>query len=122
MSTRSAIAAVLSTVVVDADGDQLAVTGAEQAPGTWSPGVAWPVWMSSTWLTVCVVERTWRVCVVLPAGDAATWTGVAEALLDPVRDALEKVGHVQRAEPITLTSGDPGATSPGLAFTVTTTE
>lgn len=120
MSTRQDIATVLDGLVVDVDGSDVVLAAHPQLPDAIDAYTAWPVWVSTRWLTACVSEDTWNVLVTLPAADADAWATSGSALLDPVREALSKVGGVERAEPIAIAIGDNSTTVPALAFTLTT--
>lgn len=118
--TRDDIAGALAGVTVTWDGTahQLAPTSAQ--PPALAAWQAWPDWQSAQWLTACVVERTWQVFVILPTADAQTWTSATDAVLNAVRAALLKVGHVSRAEPIALVAAEQSMTMPAVAFTLLT--
>src|SRR5690349_22449238 len=102
MITREAIAAALSTVTVDWDGASYTLDGHSTRPAALAVWQAFPDWVSATWRTRCVVERTWSVYVILPAADPDAWASATDAALNAVRDALVPIGAVIRAEPVSL--------------------
>ena len=118
MSTRAEVVTVLDglQVVLD-DSSTVSLTASESTPDSLQPFSAWTVWVSTTWRTRCVDESTWQVLVTLSGGAPDAWV-VGDQLLGPIRDALSKVGGVQRAEPVVIPSGDGGAAVPALAFTL----
>jgi hypothetical protein len=122
MSTRQDIATVLDGLTVDPGdgGEPIVLAAYPQLPDSIGPYTAWPVWASTAWLTRCVSEDTWQVLVALPASSSDAWADSGDLLLDPVRDALSKVGGVTRAEPVALAVGDQSQTVPALAFTLDT--
>ena len=123
MSTiRDDIAAALSSVEVAWDNDLVPITGfpAEVEPASWQAWVGWPAWRDTRWLNACVAEDRWYVLVVVPSGDALTFSAAMEAVKDPVRDALLKVGHVELAEASALVASDNTATVPAVRYSLTT--
>lgn len=120
MSTRDDIAAALSTVIIDYDNDVHQLNGQPVRPASLALWQAFPDWQSATWLTACVVERTWNVYVILPAADPRSWAEATDDAIPAVRDALIKIGNVSRVEPIALVSSEQGVTMPALNFTLTT--
>jgi hypothetical protein len=94
----------------------------EVEPQTYSAMQAWPVWVETRWLTRCTVEHDWHVFVLLPGGDPEAWFDAAAELLQPVREALEVVGHVLRAEPVALAAQNITNTMPALRYVITTAE
>lgn len=116
MSMREKIAAALAGVTY-ADHP---LDAHEVEPRTLSALQAWPVWVNTRWLTACTWSVEWAVVVMLPAADTDAWTEAAEDLIQPVRDALEAVGHVDLAEAMTVQANDIGQNVPALRFTLTT--
>jgi hypothetical protein len=120
MTTRAEIAAALDGVTVQHDGHAAELTGTPAQPAALAVWQAWPDWQSATWMSMCVIERTWLVYVILPAADATAWTEAADAVLEPVRAALTGVGSVSRVEPIALVAADQAVTMPAVSFTLHT--
>jgi hypothetical protein len=118
MSTRDDIATVLDGLPVELDGEPHTVDAYPALPASIQPFTSWPVWQSSSWLTACVIAEEWRVFVTLPAGTSDAWADTGDALIGPVRDALLKVGAVQRVEPVALAVGDQTQTVPALVFSL----
>lgn len=118
--TRADLAAALTGVTATYGGAPVTLTGYAYQPPSLAMWQAWPDWQAATWLTGCLIERTWQIFVILPAPDAAGWTEATDAILNAVRDALIPLGQVQRAEPIALVAADQGTTMPAVAFTVLT--
>jgi hypothetical protein len=118
MSTRDDIATVLDGLPVDLDGEAHTIDAYPALPSTIQPFTAWPVWQSSSWRSACIVEEGWRVIIVLPASSSDAWADTGDALIEPARDVLSKVGAVLRVEPIALAIGDNVQTVPALAFTL----
>jgi hypothetical protein len=117
MSTRDDIAAALNAAGVGVDGKP-------GRPDTLQPFNGWPQWVRDVPLTMCGVERTWWVLIILPAGTPSTTEQVAEEIRDPVLRELLNVGDVQSVEPINLTAQpdqSPQAV-PALRFTLITSE
>lgn len=119
MTAREAICKALSTVEVMVDGVARTLVAEQFPPDTISAWHAWPDWTASTWITSRFETRTWQVVVVLPAASPATFTAAAEALIQPVRDALEAVAHVERCAPTSVSTGN-SATHPALYFELAT--
>jgi hypothetical protein len=117
---RNKIADALSTVSILYDGAMHQLDGHPVRPASLALWQAFPDWQESTWLTRCVIERTWAVYVILPASDPQSWAEATDAALDPVRDALSPLGQVQRCTPIALVSADQAVTMPALNFTLIT--
>jgi hypothetical protein len=120
MTTRDDIAAALSRVVVDWNGEQHALDGQPVRPAALAVWQAFPDWRSAVWLTSCVIERIWQVYVILPAGDPEAWATATDAALDSIRTGLLGLGAVTRVEPVALVAADQGLTMPALNFTLTT--
>jgi hypothetical protein len=117
MSTRDDIAAALNAAAVGVDGKP-------GRPDTLQPMSGWPQWVRDVPLTMCAVERTWWVVVVLPAGTPATTEAAADDIRIPLWEQLNDVGNVQSIEPINLTSqpdSNPQSV-PALRFTLVTSE
>lgn len=122
MTTRAEIADAMSVPVSGLDGQLVIVDGQPTMPATYAAWQGWPQWQSAEWLNRCVMRTTWQVLLVLPAGNPAAWAEATDNVLTPVRDGLETVGHVVRAEPVALASGDlQTQTLPALQFTLETT-
>lgn len=119
--TRHDIAAAMTGVTVTWSGQDYELTGTPAQPAALAVWQAWPDWQAAEWLTRCVMQRTWQVFVILPAGDADAWTGAADSAMENVRAALIPLGQVTRAEPIALVAGNQALTMPALAFTLLTT-
>lgn len=123
MSTgiREAIAGTLAGLSVEGITPPGGLDGQATQPTTLATWQTWPVWIGTTWATACALDHEWHVLVTLPAGDARTWNPAADALLAPVRDALEaRLGHITRVEPVTVTAGDASTSMPALRFYLTT--
>lgn len=119
MSTRDDVKTVLDGLFIPLTPEGMAAIHATRSlPPTIEPWAAWPVWVSTTWRTVAIADETWTVIVALPAADADTWAASGDDALEPVREALMKVGGVMRAEPIALAVGDNAATVPAIAYTL----
>jgi hypothetical protein len=118
-TTADDLAAAVSVPVLGLDGGEVVIDGQRSQPGTFAAWQSWPTWQSAEWMSRCVIVTTWQVLLVLPAGDPAAWGDASQSVLNPVRDGLETVGHVIRAEPVTLASGQlESQTIPALQFTV----
>lgn len=116
-SIRERIAAAVAGIEIP--GGHL--DGQPNEPVTIAMWAAWPIWTGTEWITRCGLEHTWHVIVILPPGDARTWNPAADRLLNPIRDALEaQLGHVTRAEPVTVAAGDASTVMPALRFHLTT--
>jgi hypothetical protein len=107
VSNRADIAAALTTVRVEWHGEEIALHPHEYNAYTHAPPApfaAWPEWQADD-----VVNSVWWVIVILPAGDAEPRNSsvpnaaALDAVRWPVRAALEKLGRVSRAEPISYT-------------------
>lgn len=118
--TRADIAAALDGVTVVWSGQDHQLAGSESQPPALSVWQAWPDWQSAEWFSACLIQRTWSVYVILPAGDAQAWTTATDAVLTAVRDALVMLGQVQRAEPIALVAAEQSLTMPAVNFTLVT--
>ena|SRR6188508_171394 len=119
---RDDIAAVLSTVEVAWGTETVPVCGFpyELEPGSWQAWSGWPVWRDTTWLNACVDQHRWYVYVVVPSGTPDTVAVAEDALREPCRLALMKVGHVELVEPASLVAVDNSATMPALRYTLST--
>lgn len=117
MTTRDDIVAALNGAAVGV----VAKTG---RPDTLHPFNAWPQWVRDVPITMCGLERTWWVLVILPAGAPAVTEERAEELRGPLWVALNDVGEVQSIEPINLTAQPEISPQsvPALRFTLVTTE
>ena len=115
MSTREDIAAALATVP--------GVTAPSPTPPpTPVAGAAWPVWTAYTWLNDCLRETTWYVYVVVPSGNLATRSQAADALAEPLGEALYDLGTLGPIEPVSLPPAEgTGQGMPALRATLTTT-
>jgi hypothetical protein len=113
---RDAIVDALQGVTADVDGATVTVTAYPTRPSTLAPYQAWPVWMATRPIGMCVVERDWQVVLTLPGADAQTWVLNGDALVDAIADALDE-WHLTRVEPGQLKIGDSGV-MPVLAYTV----
>jgi hypothetical protein len=120
MITREQIADALSSVVVDFDSDIHQLDGQPVRPASLALWQAFPDWQSASWMTRCVIERTWAVYVILPAADPSSWAEATDDAISSVRDALIMLGSVTRVEPIALVSAEQGVTMPALNFTLIT--
>ena len=118
MTTRDDISTVLDVRPVELDGEPHTLDAYPALPSTIQPFTSWPVWRSSTWLSACIVAEEWRVIITLPASGSDAWADTGDALIEPARDQLSKVGAVVRVEPIALAVGDNTQTVPALAFTL----
>src|SRR5262249_13326192 len=88
-------------------------------PDTLHPGECWPLWVRTTWLTDCSHEETYDVNMVLPAGAPALTSQVADALPDPVFEALSQLGaYIDAAEPASTIGQDGGNPIPLLRVTI----
>lgn len=117
MTTRDDIAAALNSAGVGVDGKP-------GRPDTLQPMNGWPQWVRDVPLTMCGVERTWWVIVVLPAGTPSTTEGIAEDIRIPIWQQLNEIGDVQSFEPINLTAQpetNPQSV-PAIRFTLITSE
>ena len=117
---RAATATAARAALVDAlHGAGLHATA--YAPDNPTDGAAWPQWAITNFNGhVCDPARhTYDVYAVLPAGEAATTVGAADALSASVAPALERVGVVQSVEPVLITFAD-STTMPGIRFRVVT--
>jgi len=118
--TRHDIADAMTGVTVTWAGQDYELAGTPAQPAALAVWQAWPDWQSAEWLTRCVIQRTWQVFVILPAGDADAWTSAADSAMSNVRDALIGLGQVSRVEPIALVASSQSLTMPALAFTLLT--
>lgn len=112
--TRQAITAALAGLS--------GVIALEYAPHTPSPGMAWPLWVSTEMLTGCAWSWTYDVVYALAGGgDPAGAAAAAETAVEPIADRLGEVGEVSLIEPVTLTIDAGGGTLPGVRFRLVTT-
>jgi hypothetical protein len=118
--TRLDIAGALDGITVPWSDETRTITATAAQPAALSVWQAWPDWQSSRWLSMCAIERTWLVYVILPAADAPSWTEATDAILNRVRTALIPLGQVQRAEPVALRMADQSISLPAVAFTLLT--
>lgn len=118
--TREEIAAALDGLPVTWSGEDHNLSGTPSQPAALAVWQAWPDWQSAAWLTGCIIERTWNVFVILPSGDAYSWTTATDAVLNTVRNALIVLGRVSRAEPIALVAANQALTMPAISFTLQT--
>ena len=117
MTTREDVVDVLDGLVIDLGGGQSAVVVAStRVPDSIQAFTAWPVWAFTTWRSACVAAVEWQVLVALPGGVPDAWSTYGDAAIEPVRDALSKLGGVMRSEPVAIPSGDGGGAIPALAF------
>lgn len=86
---RAAIVAALGTVP--------GLNPTPTVPGPVMPGSAWPVWVSASWLNVCVTRSEWFVFVALPGAPATVDSG--DSTITAVADALWPLGKLTRVEP-----------------------
>lgn len=112
MSTRQDLA--------DALGGVPGVTGLTLPPDVIQPGMAWPVWRSSTPITGTDYEVTYDVFLTLPAGSPGASIAEADDSWQPVAFALLHVGAVSLIEPVTMATDPAGAGLPAIRFTLTT--
>lgn len=119
MTTRESIAAALTGISLDWDGQPRVLTGYETRPAALQLWQGYPDWISRTWRSRCLAEDTWNVFVALPAADPQSWATATDVALEPVRDALTRLGHVSRAEPIRLVF-EGNISTPAVNFTLTT--
>jgi len=118
MTTRGDVVTVLDGFTIDlGDGQAAVVVAYERPPDSLQAFNAWPVWVATTWRTACIDETTWQVLVALPGGVPDAWAAHGDAVRNPIRDQLSKVGGVMRCEPVAIPSGD-ASTVPALAFTL----
>jgi hypothetical protein len=61
-------------------------------PSVITAGAAWPVWASSTWVTIGYWRTLWYVFVALENSDAETTTMAGDPLVDLVGQALAAAG------------------------------
>lgn len=120
MSTRDDIATLLDGLTLDVAGESVTLAAFPQLPETIQPWTAWPVWSGAVWISACVADESWRVLVVLPASGSEASADALDAALWPVREQLQKLGAVPRADPIALAVGDQSQTMPALAYTLNT--
>lgn len=120
MVGRQEIAQSLDGVTAAWSGGTIELSGSPYRPAALALWQAFPDWQSSRWLARCVIESTWNVYVILPATDPEAFSSATDALLDPVRDALSALGHVQQVSPIALVSAEQSITMPALNFALLT--
>ena len=113
---RAAIVDALAGVSAEVDGQTVTIDAQPTRPKPTAAYQAWPVWMATRPVGMCVVERDWQVVLALPGADAQTWTLTGDALVEAVADALD-VWHVTRVEPGQLPVAD-GAAIPVLVYTL----
>lgn len=115
MGQREEIANALRGVTVTWSGGTAELAPSPIRPAALALWQAFPDWQSARWLTRCIPEHTWNVYVILPT-DPEAFTSATDALLDPVREALARLGLVQQASPIALVSAEQALTMPALNF------
>jgi len=111
--TRSAIVAALDAVN--------GLTGYPAAPDQATAGAAWPRWIQTTYDgPLCTLARDqFDVLVTLPGDYAPTTVDEGDQLRDVVAFALQRIGRVNYAEPVSIAFAD-RQTMPGLRLRLTT--
>lgn len=111
--TREAITAALAGLS--------GVTAMPYAPHTPTPGMAWPVWVSTEPYTSCGWQWTYYVLYALPATDQAGTAAASESAVEPIAERLVEIGEVTVIEPALVTVGDGGRSLPAVRFRLVTT-
>lgn len=113
---RADIAAALSTVP--------GITGMVSPPVSPVAGDAWPVWARSEIVTMGRGwATTWDVWVILPNSTTADTIDAADPLIDPVGNALSRVGAVLGVQPDrVLAQANTSNAAPALHFTLQTND
>ena len=111
-STRAGIVAVLATVP--------GLTAYPAAPDNATAGAAWPRWIQTTYDgPLCTLARDqFDVLVTLPGDYAPTTVDEGDSLRDVVALALNRIGRVNYAEPVSIAFRD-RQTMPGLRVRLT---
>ena len=110
--TRQDIADTLSTVP--------GLRGLAIPPNTYSPGDAWPVWASTTFLTFTDFEVGFDVYVVLPNADLDATLAEADPWVEAVAFALASIAVVTTVDPARIMVERNGNPVPALHFAITT--
>lgn len=111
-NTRSAIVAALTAIG--------GLTGYPVAPDQATAGAAWPRWIQTTYdgpLTTLARDQ-FDVLVTLPATESGTTIDDGDSLRDVVALALQRIGRVNYAEPVSIAFQD-RQTMPGLRVRLT---
>jgi len=81
-------------------------------------GSAWPVWLSTQWVTESIIRSRWFVYVVLPAGNQQTTVSASDEAVMVVGAVLWPIGQIQNSEPAAVPAEQGGATLPAVLFTL----
>lgn len=110
--TRAAIVAVLGAIP--------GLTAYPVAPDQATAGAAWPRWITSTYdgPLDTLARDQFDVLVTLPAGYLGTTVDEGDSLRDVVALALQRIGRVNYAEPVSIAFAD-RQTMPGLRLRLT---
>lgn len=109
---REALATIPGIVAYDAEPDQKA------------PGIAWPVLreLNPDGSFCAPYTRTYDVFAVLPAGYGPHSAQVADDLIEPLVDALQKVGDWTPPAEVVRIQLSASETVPGIRVRITPTE
>lgn len=118
------MSAVRDAIAEALNGAGVGVNATPGRPDTLQPMSAWPQWVRDVPLTMCSVERSFWVLIVLPAGAVSVTEDAAEELRNPLMGALLDLGNVTAVEPVNLTAqpeSNPQSV-PALRFSLTLAE
>jgi hypothetical protein len=109
--TRDELVSALSTVA--------GLTPSVTQPPVLAPYAAWPIRGRLEGINQCAYRQAWQVAIVLPAGDRTATVLDGDRLIDPIYQALSKVGFVTGGEPSAISPEEGGQNVPILLFDVT---
>jgi len=114
---RLALTFALNGITAVVGEDSARISAYLTQPPTVEPYDAWPVWLATRPVTMCVDETDWQVVLALPGADAQTWSTMGDALVAAFKTRLVDY-DITRIEPVQILITE-GQSMPGVAFAIT---